>query len=327
MMPRPRVFVTRKIHPEVLENLAQSVELEVWQDPSPPPYSFLQEHIASMDGILTLLTDKIDAPLIQAGANTIKVISQMAVGYDNIDIHAATLQKIPVGHTPSVLTETTADMTWGLIMDCARRISEADREVRAGIWQPWGPDVLTGQDVYGATLGIIGFGRIGQAVARRARGFNMKILYTDISRNPSAEEDLGAEFVTFDELLGLSDFITLHVYLSEATRHLIGAGQFALMKPSAILINTARGPIVDPDALYQALKTGQISSAGLDVFDPEPIPVQHPILELPNVVIAPHIASASKQTRKRMAQMAAENLLAGLQGQKIPYCVNPDVYN
>ncbi len=321
-----KIFVTRQNNPQVLSELAKIADIDIWSEPYPPPYQVLQERITGVDGILTLLTDKIDAPLIQAVSGRLKIISQMAVGYDNIDVKTATSLKIPVGHTPGVLTETTADMAWGLLMACARRIVEGDAEVRQGIWRPWGPDVLTGLDVYGSTIGIIGFGRIGQAVARRARGFNMRILYTDIQRNEPAESESGAQFMPLDDLLQQSDFVSIHVYLSEATRKLIGDAQLKLMKPGAVLINTARGPIVDPDSLYQALQTGLIGAAGLDVFDPEPIPASHPILGLSNLVITPHIASASKQTRKLMAQMAADNIIAALKNEKIPYCANPEVY-
>lgn len=325
-MSVPKIFVTREINSQVLSELAKYADVDTWSEPSPPPYQVLQERITAVDGILTLLTDKIDAPLINSGAHRLKIISQMAVGYDNIDVKTATSLKIPVGHTPGVLTETTADMAWGLLMACARRIVEADAEVRKGIWRPWGPDVLTGSDVYGATIGIIGFGRIGQAVARRARGFNMRIIYTDIHRNEPAECESGAQFMPLNDLLQQSDFISVHVYLSEATRWLIGEAQLKLMKPGSVLINTARGPIVEPDALYHALQSGLIGAAGLDVFDPEPIPANHPILGLSNLVITPHIASASKQTRKLMAQMAVENIIAALKNEKIPYCANPDVY-
>lgn len=327
MVTVPKVFITREINSEVLSELAKFADIETWPEPSPPPYQVLQERIVVVDGILTLLTDKIDAQLIRAGAaGRLKIISQMAVGYDNIDVKTATTLKIPVGHTPGVLTETTADMAWGLLMACARRIVEADAEVRNGIWRPWGPDVLTGTDVYGATIGIIGFGRIGQAIARRARGFNMRILYTDIQRNEPAESESGAQFMPLNDLLQQSDFVTIHVYLSEATRWLIGEAQLKIMKPGSVLINTARGPIVDPDALDKALRDGLIGAAGLDVFDPEPIPFNHPILNLRNLVLTPHIASASKQTRKLMAQMAVENIMAALKSENIPYCANPEVY-
>jgi len=267
-----------------------------------------------------------DAEVIAAAGKKLKVISQMAVGFDNIDIRSATAHRIPVGNTPGVLTETTADMAWALIMAAARRVAEADRQVRQGVWHPWGPQVLTGLDVFGATLGIIGMGRIGQAVARRSKGFEMTVLYTDIQRRPDLEAELGIRFVELDELLRTADFISLHSFLSADNYHMIGAPEFDKMKPTAILINTARGGLVDPAALTEALQQGRIAAAGLDVFEPEPIPANHPLLSLDNVVIAPHIASASKQTRLRMAMMAAENLIAGLSGERLPDCANPAIY-
>lgn len=324
---RPAVFVTRAIHEPAIEKIRAIAEVEVWQEDSAPPKSVLLDRASRVEGILSLLTDPIDAEIITAGVGHLKVISQMAVGFDNIDIKSATVRRIPIGNTPGVLTETTADMAWALIMATARRIPEADRQVRNGTWLPWGPHVLTGTDIFGATLGIIGMGRIGQAVARRAMGFGMSILYTDIQRMPEFEAEFNARFVTLNQLLGEADFITVHSFLSPDNYHLIGKAQFKQMKPSAILINTARGGLVDPQALTEALRSGQIAAAGLDVFEPEPIPADHPLLKMENVVITPHIASASKQTRLRMALMAADNLIAGLQGRHLPYCANPDVYD
>lgn len=324
-MPKPTVFVTRKIAAEALDRLTAHAQVETWEQEDPPPQDVLLEKAARVEGLLTLLTDKIDAVLIDSAPN-LKVISQMAVGFDNIDIAAATRKGIPVGNTPGVLTETTADFAWALMMAAARRVVEADKEVHEGIWRAWGPDVLTGYDVYGATLGIIGFGRIGQAMARRARGFNMRILYNDPHCGHEAGVETGAECVSLDELLAQSDFVTLHTYLSDETYHLIGREEFAKMKPTAVLVNTARGPVVDPDALNWALRSGKIAAAALDVTEPEPIPRDSPLLSLKNIVIAPHIASASKATRLRMAQMAVDNLLAGLQGERLPNCANPQVY-
>ncbi len=319
------VFVTRKIAPRALERLRAAVDLEVWQREEPPPLDVLLEKTQRLDGLLTLLTDPINAQVIEAGPD-LKVISQMAVGFDNIDVAAATRRGIPVGHTPGVLTETTADFTWALLMAAARRVAEADAEVRRGIWKPWGPDILTGPDVYGATLGIIGFGRIGQALARRAKGFDMTVLYHDPKRVPEMEEPLGVTWVDLDELLVRSDFVSLHTYLSPETHHLIDRAAFEKMKPSAVLINTSRGPVVDPDALLWALREKKIAAAAVDVFEPEPIPAGHPLLSLPNVIVTPHIASASIQTRARMAEIAVDNLLAGLQGERLPFCANPEVY-
>jgi glyoxylate reductase len=326
MANKSQVFITRAIHPEALEKLAAETEVEVWPEAYPPSKDVLLQKIGSVNGLLTMLTDPIDEQVIARGTPALKVIAQLAVGYDNIDVAAATRRGIPVGHTPGVLTETTADFAWALMMAAARRVGEAEREVRSGLWQPWGPDVLTGLDVYGKTLGIIGLGRIGKAVARRARGFSMRILYNNATRDLEAEEELGVEFVTFDRLLAQSDFISLHLYYSPEARHLINRSAFEQMKPNAVLVNTARGAVVDPEALTWALQTRRIAAAGIDVFDPEPIPPNTPLLELENVVITPHIASAGKETRQKMAMMSVENILAGLKGAPIPYCANPQVY-
>ena len=324
-MAKPSVFITRRIPQAGLDQLEGEVKLDVWPGELPPPYETILAAAQEADGLVTLLTDKVDEKLILAG-NRLKVISQYAVGVDNIDLAAATRLGIPVGHTPGVLTETTADFAWTLLMAAARRVVEGDKFTRAGRWQTWGPLAFLGPDVHGATLGIVGFGRIGQAVARRAQGFDMEVIYYDVQRNQEAERDLHARFVTLDELLRVADFITLHTWLSPETHHMIGEIQFRLMKPSAILVNTARGSIIDPQALYLALKNHLIAGAGLDVTEPEPIPPDSPLLTLDNLVIAPHIASASIQSRTRMALMTAENLLAGLKGERLPYCANPDVY-
>jgi glyoxylate reductase len=254
------------------------------------------------------------------------VISQCAVGYDNIDVAAATARGIPVGNTPGVLTDATADFAFTLLMAAARRVGEAVDFVRAGHWQTWGLTLLLGQEVYGATLGIVGLGRIGRAVARRARGFDMQVLYHDAVRRPKAEAELGVAYRPLDDLLRESDFVTLHTSLTDETQGLIDARALALMKPTAILINTSRGPVVDTEALYQALKAGQIAYAALDVTDPEPLPAGHKLLTLPNVLVAPHIASATVTSRTQMAIMAVENLLAGLEGERLPHCANPEVY-
>jgi glyoxylate reductase len=324
-MSQPTVFVTRKIAQTALRKLAEMASVETWEEEDPPPYELLLEKAAQVTGLLTLLTDRIDAHLIDAAQN-LKVISQMAVGFDNIDIAAATRRGIPVGHTPGILTETTADFAWALMMAAARRIVEADKEVREGIWRAWGPDVLTGYDVYGATLGIVGFGRIGQAMARRAKGFNMQILFNDPHCDQEAGKETGAQCVSLDGLLEQADFVTLHTYLSRETYHLINREQFQKMKRSAILINTSRGPVVDPDALAWALENKIIAGAALDVTEPEPIPGDSPLLKLENIIIVPHIASASKATRERMAWMAVDNMLAGLGGKEMPHCANPEVY-
>ncbi|MDJ0705260.1 MAG: D-glycerate dehydrogenase [Leptolyngbyaceae cyanobacterium MO_188.B28] len=324
-MSSSKIFITRNL-PTNLDALRQIASVEVWPEREPPPYQVLLEKVKDIDGLLCLLTDQIDPHLMEVGAN-LKVISQMAVGYDNIDIPAATVRRLPVGHTPGVLTNATADLTWALLMAAARRVVEADQFTRSGQWTTWEPDLLLGPDVSGATLGIVGLGRIGQAVARRASGFDMKILYAN--RTPCSlevEEALGAEFVELDDLLQKSDFVTIHTPLSEETRHLFGQAQFDQMKPTAILINTARGPIVDPEALYNALTNGQIAGAALDVTDPEPIPMDSALLSLSNLIVTPHIGSASRQARGKMADMAIANLLAGLKGDRLPHCVNPEVY-
>ncbi|HBB34823.1 MAG TPA: D-glycerate dehydrogenase [Cyanobacteria bacterium UBA8803] len=320
-MPQPQVFITRRL-PTDLDVLQQVATVEVWIERQPPPYKVLLEKIRTIDGLLCLLTDRIDSQLI-AAATSLKVISQMAVGYDNIDIPAATARGIPVGHTPGILTDATADFTWALLMAAARRVVEADRFTRAGRWLTWEPDLLLGPNITGATLGIVGFGRIGQAIARRAKGFEMRILYASKHQwDLELEKALGVEFVPFDRLLSESDFVTIHTPLSKDTYHLFSDRQFELMKPSAILINTARGGVIDPDALYRALSQGQIAGAALDVTEPEPILMDSPLLTLDNLIMTPHIASASRQTREKMANMAIENLIAGLRGAPLPYCVN-----
>lgn len=326
-MLKPKVFVTRRILDAGLELLRENYNLEVWPHQTPPPYELLREKVQQVNGLLCLLTDRIDSSLIQE-ASSLKVISQMAVGYDNIDILAATARSIPVGNTPGILTNATADFTWALLMAAARRVVEADSFVRAGKWLTWEPTLLLGADIAGATLGIVGFGRIGRAVARRAKGFDMRILYCSRQRRDSeVERSIGAEYADLDVLLRESDFVTIHAALSEETYHLFGDRQFQLMKPEAILINAARGAIVDEDALYRALINSEIAGAALDVTEPEPIKSDSPLLKLDNVVIAPHIGSASYRTRSKMAELAAQNLLAGLQGSPLPHCVNPEVYS
>ena len=323
-MTRPRVFVTRRIPEAGLTMLADACDVHLWEGELPPPREVLLREVGDAEGLLCLLTDTIDAALMDA-APRLKVISNFAVGYDNIDVAAATRRGLPVGNTPGVLTETTADCAFALLMAAARRIVEGVDFVRAGRWQTWGPMLLMGQDVHGATLGLVGLGRIGQAVARRARGFDMRILYHDTAERAEAGT-LGAAWRPLDDLLAEADFLSLHVPLTPETYHLIGARELQRMKPTAALINTARGGIVDPAALYQALKAGDIACAALDVTEPEPIPPDHPLLTLPNCLIVPHIASSSHATRSKMAAMAAANLLAGLRGERLPHPVNPAVY-
>ena len=325
-MLKPQVYVTRVIPEAGLEKIRATSEAEVWEGEKPPSYEALLEKIVGLDGLVCLLTDQIDGELMDAAGGSLRVISQMAVGFDNIDIAAATDRGIPVGNTPGVLTETTADFAFTLLMAAARRIVEGERYVKDGKWVTWGPTLLMGQDIHRATLGLVGLGRIGQAMARRARGFGMRVIYTDATVDKAEANELGAEPRELDDLLAESDFVSLHVPLTPETKHLMGKREFELMKPSAILINTARGAAVDPRALYEALNAGEIAYAALDVTEPEPISVDDPLLTLANCLIVPHIASSSVATRSRMATMAAENLEAGLKGEELPHCVNPEVY-
>ncbi len=319
-MTRPKIFVTRRIPEEGLHLLEAACTVDLWPEDRPPSREALLARVRGVEGILSMLTDRIDAAVMDAAGPQLKVISNYAVGYDNIDIPAATARGIPVGHTPGVLTETTADFAFALLMAAARRLIEADAFVRAGRWKTWEPQRLLGVDVYGSTLGLIGLGRIGRAVARRALGFGMRVLYHDLAVPPEAAPERCTP-ADLDTLLRQADFISLHVPLTPKTRHLIDAAAFAKMKPSAVLVNTARGPVVDPQALYDALSKRRIFAAALDVTEPEPIPADSPLLQLDNLVIAPHIGSASRATRGKMARMAAENLLAGLRGEPLPHRV------
>jgi len=327
MSGRPRVFVTRQIPDAGLRLVTEATDATVWPDELPPPRDTLLRSIEGVDGVLTLLTDHVDAEFLDRAGPQLRVVSNYAVGFDNIDVAECTRRGIPVGNTPGVLTDTTADFAFALLMAAARRIPEGDRYVRVGQWKTWGPLLLLGQDVHGATIGIVGFGRIGQAVARRAGGFGMTVLYHDV--NPLPDEvtrPLGAEYAELDELFARSDFVSLHVNLTSETRHLINAERLARMKPNAIVINTSRGPVVDERALYEALRDGVIAGAALDVTDPEPMQPDNPLLTLDNCLVVPHMASASRASRARMAEMAAGNLLAGLRSERLPNPVNPEVY-
>jgi glyoxylate reductase len=324
---KPRVFVSRVIPEEGLARVREATDATIWEGELPPPRDDLLRAVGGCDGILTLLTDKVDDELLDRAGPQLKVVSNFAVGFDNIDVPACTRRKLPVGNTPGVLTETTADLAWALLMAAARRLVEGDRYVRDGKWKTWGPMLLMGPDVHGATLGIVGFGRIGQAVARRAKGFGMRIVYHDLQRVPkSVEAEFDATYMTLEGLLGESDFVSLHTVLSAETKGLINAERLGWMKPKAILVNTSRGPVVDSLALVDALKAGTIAAAALDVTDPEPLPADHPLVGLDNCLVVPHIASASRATRGKMASMAAANLLAGLRGERLPTPVNPEVY-
>jgi glyoxylate reductase len=321
---RPRVFVSRIIPDEGLDLIREACDMDLWQDDLPPPRDELLRRVAGVDGALTLLTDKVDDGFLDAAGPQLRVVSNYAVGFDNIDVAACARRGIPVGNTPGVLTDTTADLAWTLLMAAARRVAEGDRYVRDGRWKTWGPLLLLGPDVHGATIGIVGFGRIGQAVARRAAGFGMRILYHDVNELPaSVTEPLGAVYTPLDDLLAQSDYVSLHVNLTPDTRHLINARTLGLMRPTAVLVNTSRGPVVDQAALADALEQDVIFAAGLDVTDPEPIPMDDRLVGRDDCLIVPHIASASRATRGKMAQMAAANLIAGVTGQPLPTEVPP----
>jgi glyoxylate reductase len=340
-MDKPRVYLTRVIPEQGLSLIRAACEVEVWGEAPRTelikgsshvshgaiPREVLLEKVRGVDGLLCLLTDPVDAGVIEAAGPQLKVISNYAVGYDNIDLAAATTRGIPVGNTPGVLTDTTADFAFTLLMAAARRVTEGDRNVRAGEWVTWGPTTLLGEDIHKATLGIIGFGRIGRAVARRAHGFEMTVLFNDPLTSPLPEvEPSGARLVDLETLLRNSDFVSLHTPLNDQTHRLVRRETLALMKPTAVLINTARGGVVDTDDLYEALRDGVIAAAALDVTDPEPLPANHPLLTMENALVTPHIASASRATREKMALYAAQNLLAGIRGERLPFCVNPQVY-
>jgi glyoxylate reductase len=326
-MPRPHVYVARRLPEAALALLQKHADIAVWQvDEVPPPRDVLLRESAPCDGLVCLLTDRIDGTFLDACPN-LKVVSNVAVGFDNIDVDAASARGVVVTNTPGVLTDTTADFAFALMMAAARRVVEADRYTRQGKWRSWMPMLFLGQDIHGATLGLVGLGRIGAAVARRARGFGMTILYHDVVRREDLEAELGIRFTSLDDLLRQSDFVSIHTPLTSQTRHLIGAPQLARMKKTAILVNTARGPIVDQEALVEALTSGTIAAAGLDVFEVEPIPAGHPLLRLDNVVVAPHIASATVKTRTQMALMAAEACAAVLAGRQPANFVNPEVWS
>ena len=286
------------------------------------PRGLLLERIAGADGALVMLTDRVDAEFLEAGKR-LTVVSQMAVGVDNIDLDACTRRGIPVGHTPDVLTETTADMAWALLAAAARRIPEGRDYVLGGHWQEWDPDLLLGSDLWGSTLGIVGMGRIGAAVARRAAGFSMRVVYNSRSPKPEVEIETGAAYQALGDLLSEADHVVVTAAYTPDTHHLIDHSALARMKPTATLVNIARGPLVDPDALSEALRSGAIGTAALDVTEPEPIPVDHELLSLPNCLVIPHLGSASRGTRLAMATRAVENLLAGVSGRRVPWCANP----
>jgi len=324
-MAKPKVYVTRKIPERGLNKIKEYFDAEVWPEFAPPPKKIIIEKARDADALVSLLSDKIDAEVFDA-APKLKIISQIAVGFDNIDVKEATKRGIYVTNTPEVLTDTTADFAWALLMAVARRVVEADKYVRTGQWKvAWHPEMLQGMDIHGATIGIVGAGRIGYSVAQRTKGFKMKILYYDVIPRPEVERDFGAKRVDLETLLGESDFVSVHVPLLKETFHLINEEKLKLMKKSAYLINNSRGPVVDEKALYKALKEDWIAGAGLDVFEQEPTPLDNPLLKLDNVVVAPHISSASYETRSQMAEMVADNLIAYFQKKKPPNLVNPEV--
>ena len=322
-----RVFVTRVLPGDQFQELLEdpAFELDVWPVDIPPTRDELLERVEGVDALVCLITDTIDEAVLNAAGDQLKVVSQMAVGVDNVDVEACRARGIPVGNTPGVLTETTADMAWALILASARRVVEAAEYVKAGQWQTWTPTQMAGLDVFGSTLGIVGFGAIGQAIARRAQGFGMRTLCWNRTPRPEEAAVVGAEQCAFDDLLAQSDFVCVSIALTDDTRNLIDARAFERMKPGAILVNTARGPIVDEAALVSALQDGQIGGAGLDVTAVEPLSMDSPLLTMNNVVVLPHIGSASMATRSKMADMAVANLRAGLAGEPLPNAVSPSV--
>ncbi len=303
------VFVTRQLPGNALERLASEHDIEVWPGDMPPPRDELLAGVADAEGLLSLLVDQVDAELIEA-APELRAVANYAIGFDNIDVEAATARGIQVGNTPDVLTDATADLAWALMLAVGRRIVEGHRDVLDGKWRTWEPQGWVGVDVHGATLTVVGAGRIGRAVAQRAAGFEMEVLMVDLG------DDLHAA-------LERADFVSVHTPLTPETHHLIDADALARMKPTAILVNTARGPIVDQDALAAALHEGRLGGAGLDVTDPEPLPPDHPLLEAPNLLVVPHIGSATTTARAAMADRAVDNLLAALDGKPMPYPVQP----
>ncbi|HEU0022365.1 MAG TPA: D-glycerate dehydrogenase [Dehalococcoidia bacterium] len=325
-MPKPPVLVTRQILPEALELIAEATDAEVWPGEYPPSPEKLRQLLAGKAGALINIMDRLDGPAM-AAAPSLKVISQLGVGVDHIDLAEATRRGILVGNTPGVLAKCTADLAFALLLCAARRVSEADRWVRNQAWQlAFHPLGWLGVDVHNSTLGIIGMGEIGREMVRRARGFDMKVVYFSRTRRPEVEDQYGIEYADLSTLLGTSDFVSLHFPLTPETRHFIGEAELRLMKPTSVLINTARGGVVDSKALYTALKERRIYGAGLDVTDPEPIPTDDPLLTLDNIVITPHVGSAALPTRRETMFLAIRNLMAGLKGERLEACANPELY-
>lgn len=326
-MSQPRVFVTRLMNRDALDAIAAETEMVVWPDDIPPSRDELREALRSVDGVLTNIMDLVDGAAVEK-ASGLKVVSQLAVGVDNIDMAEMTRRGIPVGNTPGVLSKATADVAFALLMAVARRVVESDRWVRHGNWRlAFHPNYWLGADVSGATLGIVGMGKIGLEMAKRARGFDMRVLYHSRTRKPEDEAQFGMEYVDMDRLLQESDFVSLHVPLTDETYHMMGEAELRAMKPTAMLVNTARGPVVDGSALHNALKNGWIAGAGLDVTEPEPMAPEDPLLGLDSVVVTPHVGSASHGSRRAMCMLAARNLLAGVKGERLIHCCNPEVYD
>ena len=320
---RPRVFVSRKMRDAGLNLVLEFCDADVWDEDMPPARDVLLKKVRGVDGFLSMLTDRVDAELLDAAGPQLKVVSNHAVGFDNVVVADATAREIPVGNTPGILTDATADIAFALLLAAGRRIVESERYIREGKWKTWHPSMLLGMDLAGKTLGLVGFGRIGQAVAKRAVGFDLRIVFYD----QTADSEFGAvKMNSLDELLHESDFVSVHTPLNESTRHMVNADFLSKMTPNAVFVNTSRGPVVDQSALYEALKAKKIFAAGLDVTDPEPLPLDSPLLTLENCVIVPHIGSASERTRDAMARLAAENLIAGLKSERLPHCINPEVY-
>ncbi len=321
-MTRPKVFVARRIPAAGLDPILAACDVDVWPDRLPPAPEVLREKVAGCDGLVSLLTDRVDAALL-AAAPTLKVVSNFAVGVNNIDLPACTARGVKVGNTPGVLTDATADIAVTLLLAAARRLGESSADAKAGRWLTWEPLGWLGRELAGKTLGVVGMGRIGFATAKRLHhGWGMRVIYTARTPKPDADRDLSATRVDLDALLADSDFVTVHADLNDSTRGLFGAAAFAKMKPTAVFVNTSRGPLVDQPALAHALRTGTIFAAGLDVTDPEPLPPTHELYALPNCVIAPHVASATVETRDAMARKCAANLLAGVRGEPLPDPVN-----
>lgn len=317
-----RIVVTRRM-PEEFSDLLEDIPAWIWDGDGPMTDEQLREQLLDADGALTMIPDRVDA---DAMGLRLKVISQMAVGTDNIDVSAATERGIPVGHTPGVLTETTADTAWALLAAAVRRVPEGAEHVSAGRWGPWDPGLLLGGDLYDTTLGIVGLGRIGAAVARRAAGFGMRLIYSG-PRKPLLESRLGVAHRGFVELLEEADHVVITAPLNDQTRHMFDSDALQRMRKGSVLVNVSRGPLVDTDALVHALRNGPLAAGALDVTDPEPIPGDHPLVGLPNCLIVPHIGSASRRTRRAMAEIAVSNLVAGLEDRRLPFCVNPEVYD